>query len=178
MFGVLFPRSAVLSPSVRRQVPRPVRICPTVPRGDNHAALEHDDAILSVRDGEALMSAFQLVMQLIAQNQTVCTIVYREVRTPAETPNKPVKDQGSESCAERINKESHVEVIQEAFATCLGMKVGNVGSHTSFFDELGGSSADAVRLVWLLKEKGVIGVDLRQVLLARTPAALGRVMRC
>ncbi|KAK1142340.1 Nonribosomal Peptide Synthase (NRPS) [Aspergillus melleus] len=141
------------------------------------AVLEHNDAILSAQDGEALMSAFQLVIQLIAQNQTVRTIVetvYREVRTPAETPNNPVTDQGSESCAERTNKESHVEVIQEAFATCLGMKVEDVGSHTSFFDELGGSSADAVRLVWLLKEKGVIGVDLRQVLLARTPAALGR----
>ncbi|GLA38530.1 putative Hybrid PKS-NRPS biosynthetic cluster [Aspergillus niger] len=141
---------------------------------------EHDDAILSGQDGEALLSAFQLVLQIIGDNQTVHEIVEtvcREVRTPAKRLNGLLEDQVSESCSEGSKHEFHEEIVRKAFATCLGVTVEDVGSYTSFFDELGGSSADAVRLVWLLKEKGVIGVDVRQVLLAKTPAALGRMVR-
>ncbi|GKZ64433.1 putative Hybrid PKS-NRPS biosynthetic cluster [Aspergillus niger] len=141
---------------------------------------EHDDAILSGQDGEALLSAFQLVLQIIGDNQTaheMVETVCREVRTPEKRLNGLLEDQVSESCSEGSNNEFHEEILRKAFATCLGVTVEDVGSHTSFFDELGGSSADAVRLVWLLKEKGVIGVDVRQVLLAKTPAALGRMVR-
>ncbi|GKZ75838.1 hypothetical protein AnigIFM56816_003294 [Aspergillus niger] len=141
---------------------------------------EHDDAILSGQDGEALLSAFQLVLQIIGDNQTaheMVETVCREVRTPEKSLNGLLEDQVSESCSEGSNNEFHEEIVRKAFATCLGVTVEDVGSHTSFFDELGGSSADAVRLVWLLKEKGVIGVDVRQVLLAKTPAALGRMVR-
>ncbi|KAI3023694.1 hypothetical protein CBS147353_107 [Aspergillus niger] len=130
--------------------------------------------------GEALFSAFQLVLQIIGDNQTAYEMVEtvcREVRTPEKRLNGLLEDQVSESCSEGSNNEFHEEIVRKAFATCLGVTVEDVGSHTSFFDELGGSSADAVRLVWLLKEKGVIGVDVRQVLLAKTPAALGRMVR-
>ncbi|PYH54683.1 CoA-dependent acyltransferase [Aspergillus niger CBS 101883] len=130
--------------------------------------------------GEALFSAFQLVLQIIGDNQTaheMVETVCREVRTPEKRLNGLLEDQVSESCSEGSNNEFHEEIVRKAFATCLGVTVEDVGSHTSFFDELGGSSADAVRLVWLLKEKGVIGVDVRQVLLAKTPAALGRMVR-
>ncbi|KAL3264228.1 hypothetical protein ABHI18_000972 [Aspergillus niger] len=141
---------------------------------------EPDDAILSGQDGEALLSAFQLVLQIIGDNQTaheMVETVCREVRTPEKRLNGLLEDQVSESCSEGSNNEFHEEIVRKAFATCLGVTVEDVGSHTSFFDELGGSSADAVHLVWLLKERGVIGVDVRQVLLAKTPAALGRMVR-
>ncbi|KAI2977078.1 hypothetical protein CBS147323_88 [Aspergillus niger] len=141
---------------------------------------EHDDAILSGQDGEALLSAFQLVLQIIGDNQTaneMVETVCREVRTPEKRLNGLLEDQVSESCSEGSNNEFHEEIVRKVFATCLGVTVEDVGSHTSFFDEIGGSSADAVHLVWLLKEKGVIGVDVRQVLLAKTPAALGRMVR-
>lgn len=137
---------------------------------------EHDDALLSGDDSEALMSAFQLVLQLIAQHQTVHEIVdtvCREARILAKHPNGPVDGQFLEPC----NNESDVETIREAFATCLGVTLGDVSSDISLFDDLGGSSSDAVRLVWLLKEKGVFGMDLRKVLLARTPAALARLAK-
>ncbi|PWY64802.1 acetyl-CoA synthetase-like protein [Aspergillus eucalypticola CBS 122712] len=55
---------------------------------------EHDDALLSGDDSEALMSAFQLVLQLIAQHQTVHEIVdsvCREARILTKHLNGPVE---------------------------------------------------------------------------------------
>ncbi|KAJ5181195.1 AMP-dependent synthetase/ligase [Penicillium cf. griseofulvum] len=69
----------------------------------------------------------------------------------------------------------YVEAIREGLATCLGINTDLVYPDSSFFD-LGASSADAVRLAWLLTEKG-IHITVHQVLLERTPAQLVRAIQ-
>jgi amino acid adenylation domain-containing protein len=139
--------------------------------------LEHDEAILTSHDSESLISAFRLVLALMVQQKNVEEIVstvFDEVHRPVVIPDGPVELYRASNPVSCEAGPQYVEAICEGFATCLGISTDLVYPDSSFFD-LGATSADAVRLAWLLGEKG-IHITVRQVLLERTPAQLVRVI--
>ncbi|KAJ5805380.1 AMP-dependent synthetase/ligase [Penicillium pulvis] len=144
--------------------------------------LEYDEAILTSHESECLVSAFQLVLTLIAEHKNIDEIVSTVSNTSEDVHPVVIHDTSTKSESDRASDPSssgtqphYVEAIREAFATCLDINMDSVDPESSFFD-LGASSIDAVKLVWLLAEKDIC-ITARQVLLERSPARLDRVLR-
>ncbi|KAJ5898545.1 AMP-dependent synthetase/ligase [Penicillium tannophilum] len=143
---------------------------------------EYDEAILTSHESECLVSAFQLVLTLIAQHKNVNEIVSTvsnssEARHPSVVPNTLAESESDRASdlSSSGTQPQYVEAIREAFATCLDINMDLVYPDSCFFD-LGASSIDAVKLVWLLSEKDIC-ITARQVLLERSPARLDRVLQ-
>ncbi|OQE39926.1 hypothetical protein PENCOP_c006G05981 [Penicillium coprophilum] len=91
---------------------------------DISMVLEHDEEILTSQDSDCLLSTFQLVLVLMAQQKNVeemVSAVFSEVHHPTVIPDGPVESHRISDVISCGAGPKYMEAIREDFSTCPGI---------------------------------------------------------